>query len=456
MLYATSLLSLATGSQGPCDITGAAGQPCVAAHSTVRALYGAYSGPLYNVTRTSDGQSLNIGVLESGFANIATHDAFCAKGDCVVSNIYDQSPQKNHLKQRHKLVNASQHKIIVRDNGTNISVYGLWFDPGYGYHQDNTTGIATGNEEESIYAVMSGTHYNGKCCFDYGNSETDDHSDGAGTMEAIYFGNAHWQGNGGAITADNPDGPWVGADFETGMYYGGGEETKVNNKSKPLPFPFVSLYLRGRAEGFMLKGGDATQGELETMWDGDRPYCSNAGTCGRHVKPGQANHTYQPASKQGAIILATGGDSSNGAMGKFYEGIMVTGVTNDTTDAAVQANIVAVGYANIPEPLLPPAKPVGCYKDGHDDDDDDGDDGRDLPVCATKQMTTQDPIEECGRMCLRYAFFALENGKECRCGNDAKRKYPASTDPARDCSMPCGHNATVMCGGFYFENVYSH
>lgn len=31
-------------------------------------------------------------------------------------------------------------------------------------------------------------------------------------MEAIYFGNAHWQGNSGAGA-----GPWVGADLEAGM-----------------------------------------------------------------------------------------------------------------------------------------------------------------------------------------------------------------------------------------------
>ena len=48
------------------------------------------------------------------------------------------------------------------------------------------------------------------------------------------------------------------------------------------------------------------------------------------------NRTYQPMDKRGAIILATGGDNSNGAMGKFYEGYMVTGVTSDETDAAVQ------------------------------------------------------------------------------------------------------------------------
>ena len=36
----------------------------------------------------------------------------------------------------------------------------------YGYHVDQTTGIATGNEPESIYAVISGKHYNDGCCFD--------------------------------------------------------------------------------------------------------------------------------------------------------------------------------------------------------------------------------------------------------------------------------------------------
>jgi hypothetical protein len=268
-------------------------------------------------------------------ANIATHDAFCVQLDCVISNVFDQSPQGNHLHQRHQLVNASQHKISVGDG---VLVYGMWFDPGFGYHQDNTTGIATGNDPESIYAVMSGTHYNGACCFDYGNSETDDTSDGAGAMEAIYFGNAHWQNNTGA-----GDGPWVGADLEAGMYYGGGNRTKVNKQNKPLPFEFVSLYLRGATDGFMLKGGDATQGTLTTMYDGPRPDCAIAGTCHRH-----GNRTYQPMAKEGAIILGTGGDNSNGAMGKFYEGIMATGVTTDATDDAVQANIVAVGYKNLP------------------------------------------------------------------------------------------------------------
>ena len=53
--------------------------------------------------------------------------------------------------------------------------------------------------------------------------------------------------------------------------------------------------------------------------------------------------------KRGAIVLATGGGNSNSAIGNFYEGIMVSGVTTDATDDLVQRNIVAVGYKNLPQ-----------------------------------------------------------------------------------------------------------
>ena len=162
---AALLVGVVAASEGPCDILGEAGNPCVAAHSTVRALYGGYNGSLYSVTRSSDGKSTNVGPLKAGgFANIAIHDHFCSKLDCVISYVYDQTPQGNHLHQRHKLVNASRHKIAVGKDNT--PVYGMYFDPGYGYHTDDTRGIATGNDPESIYAVMSGTHFNNKCCFD--------------------------------------------------------------------------------------------------------------------------------------------------------------------------------------------------------------------------------------------------------------------------------------------------
>jgi hypothetical protein len=49
--------------------------------------------------------------------------------------------------------------------------------------------------------------------------------------------------------------------------------------------------------------------------------------------------------KEGAIILGIGGDNSIGAQGTFYEGVMTSGYPSDATENAVQANIVAAGYA---------------------------------------------------------------------------------------------------------------
>src|SRR4029079_17237912 len=62
----------------PCDIYAAGGTPCVAAHSTTRALYAAYNGALYQVRRSSDNTTRDIGVLSAGgVANAATQDSFC-------------------------------------------------------------------------------------------------------------------------------------------------------------------------------------------------------------------------------------------------------------------------------------------------------------------------------------------------------------------------------------------
>ncbi len=78
--------------KGPCDIYAAAGDPCVAAHSTTRALYASYDGPLYQVKRLSDGAVRDIGVVEpvakpqpdpGGYADAAAQDAFCAQHDLL-------------------------------------------------------------------------------------------------------------------------------------------------------------------------------------------------------------------------------------------------------------------------------------------------------------------------------------------------------------------------------------
>ncbi len=83
---------------GPCDIYAAGGTPCVAAHSTIRALYRSYSGNLYQVRRSSDNATRDIGVLAAGgYANAAAQDSFCSGTTCVITVVYDQSGHGNDL-----------------------------------------------------------------------------------------------------------------------------------------------------------------------------------------------------------------------------------------------------------------------------------------------------------------------------------------------------------------------
>jgi hypothetical protein len=79
MFSAAFLLAPLLASAAPCDLFSSGGTPCAAAHSTVRALYGAYSGRLYQLKRFGDNATLDISTLApGGFADSASHDSFCA------------------------------------------------------------------------------------------------------------------------------------------------------------------------------------------------------------------------------------------------------------------------------------------------------------------------------------------------------------------------------------------
>ena len=200
----------------PCDIYADGGTPCVAAHSTVRALYSSYNGPLYQVRRTSDNQTKDIGVLTAGgFANAADQDAFLSGKPGTISKIYDQTSNGNHLtrapiggwlKAPANESDAVKAKIMINGH-TAYGVYtygnGYSSDPnvvGAGYRNNSTKGVVTGNEAEGMYAVFDGKHVSWGCCFDYGNAQTNMQAKGPGTMESIYFGTStqwgHGSGNG--------------------------------------------------------------------------------------------------------------------------------------------------------------------------------------------------------------------------------------------------------------------
>ncbi|MEV0229683.1 alpha-L-arabinofuranosidase B [Nonomuraea sp. NPDC050786] len=313
-----------------CDIYASGGTPCVAAHSTTRALYGSYNGPLYQVRRASDNTTRDIGLLSAGgYANAATQDSFCAGTTCLITIIYDQSGRGNHLTQAppggfqgpapggyDNLANATAAPTMINGH----KAYGVFVAPGTGYRNNNTNGVARGDQPEGMYAVFDGTHYNGGCCFDYGNAETNSRDNGNGTMEAIYFGNIKVWGYG------TGNGPWVMADLENGLFSGVNAGYNANDPS--VNYRYLTAIIKGEPNHWAIRAGNAQSGNLSTFYNGPRPNVAG----------------YNPMKKEGAIILGIGGDNSHGSAGTFYEGVMTSGYPTDATENAVQANIVAAGY----------------------------------------------------------------------------------------------------------------
>ncbi|MEV4300186.1 arabinofuranosidase catalytic domain-containing protein [Microbispora rosea] len=317
----------------PCDIYASGGTPCVAAHSTTRALFRSYSGNLYQVRRSSDNATRNIGVLATGgSADAGAQDSFCAGTTCVITVVYDQSGRGNDLwyqgssavpgSTQSKPATATTESLSVGGN----KAYSLYINPGNSYWRDgHLTGVPTGTAPEGMYMVTSGTHVNSGCCFDYGNSETTRKADAAGAMDAIYFGTSCWFGG------CSGSGPWVQADLEWGLYPGGSQSWNPNQRAFTSKFVTATLKNNGTSR-FAIKGSNAQSGSLYTLYDGGLP------------------SGYSPMKKQGAIVLGSGGDcckpggGANLSAGTFYEGAMVSGYPSDATENAVQADIVAAGY----------------------------------------------------------------------------------------------------------------
>jgi len=325
----------ATGSlvaAGPCDIYSAGGTPCVAAHSTTRALYSSYSGSLYQVKRGSDNTTTNIAASSAGgVANAAAQDSFCAGTTCLITIIYDQSGRGNHLTQAppggFSGPESNGYDNLASATGAPVTLngkkaYGVFVSPGTGYRNNNPSGIAKGDQAEGMYAVIDGTHYNGGCCFDYGNAETNSRDTGNGHMEAIYYGDNTVWGSG------NGKGPWIMADLENNLFSGSRTGNNAGNPS--ISWRFVTAAVKGGPNQWAIRGANAASGSsLSTIYSGARP--SQSG--------------YNPMSKEGAIILGIGGDNSISAQGTFYEGVMTSGYPSDATENSVQADVAAAKYA---------------------------------------------------------------------------------------------------------------
>jgi hypothetical protein len=310
----------------PCDIYSAAGTPCAAAYSTVRALYTAYDGPLYQVRRVSDGTTTNVGLLSAGgYANATEQDGFCAHTTCVITELYDQSPEGNNLAVEGpggadgQDVGANAAALPTVAGGHRV--YGLYIAGQTGYRDNSTHGIAVNGGPEGMYMVASGTHVNSGCCFDFGNAETNSDDNGNGHMDAVNLGTECF------FAPCTGSGPWVEADMENGLFSGGNGPDTANDGNNS---DFVTALLKNNGQNtYAIKGGNAQSGGLSTWWEGALP---NIGG-------------YTPMHQEGGIVLGTGGDNSNSSVGSFFEGVMTSGYPSDATDNSVQANITSVGYS---------------------------------------------------------------------------------------------------------------
>jgi hypothetical protein len=337
MLSVITILSLAQQKNSaaatcPCDIYKNGGTPCIAAHSTVRLLVSTYTGPLYQVRRSSDNTTRDISAVIGGTAaDGAAQDAFCSGTNCVITKIYDQSGKGNFVEYQGtgSSVGGVSNPAVATADSLHLGgkkVYSLYIKQGMSYWRNGSlSGVPTGSAPEGVYMVTSGKHYNNLCCFDYGNSETDRKPDGGGTMDAVNFSAITAWGTGAG------SGPWVMADLEFGLFSQGGGGKNQNDPTQASTYVTALIKNNGTTE-FAIKGGNATSGSLGTYYKGALP------------------SGYNPMRKQGAIVLGSGGDccpnNQNLAEGTFYEGAIVSGYPSDSTDNAIQADIVSAGYGS--------------------------------------------------------------------------------------------------------------
>jgi hypothetical protein len=327
----------------PCDLDAAGGTPCVAAYSTVRTLDSAYTGPLYEVTRASDGSTLNISAEpDTGVADAMAQEQFCQGTTCTITRLYDQSGEGNDLTVAAGAAGtpdlaASATALPVQVDGQ--LAYGLDVTPGVGYRDDATSAIATGAEPQSVYMVTSSNGTDDHCCFDFGNSENHVANDGDGHMDAVNFSSRCVRPG----QACNGIGPWVQADLEDGLFESN-RGVSDGLYDPPINEPFVTAMLENNGQNFFaLSAANAQLGPLTTLYSGGLPDF-----------PGGV---YIPMQQEGGIVLGIGGDNSRGGSGEFFEGVLTAGIPSAAISTAIQGDIVSAGYVEIsaPAPLPLPS-----------------------------------------------------------------------------------------------------
>ncbi|HLK91049.1 MAG TPA: arabinofuranosidase catalytic domain-containing protein [Polyangia bacterium] len=329
--------SSGTRSDGPCDIYSAAGQPCAAAYSTIRALSKTYSGSLYQVRSGSSsmntgsgGTTKDIGMTADGFADTSSQDTFCSGSTCTISILYDQSGNGNNLKVAPAGTTSGGSYSAMPDfesSANHVSltiaghkVYPLYMNAREGYRLTAVgKGMPTGAKAQGIYELADGTHSGTACCWDFGDVSTNPTQ--YTTMNTIFFGTGFWGSGAGS-------GPWFMGDFEGGVWSDGASTPDKNNNDPSMKYPFAFGIVKTAPPSAMsIRAGN---GNLPTATGLTTAFAGN-----------NAAKTW---NNSGGILLGIGSDNSNNSFGTFYEGAITNGEPSDTTDASVFTNVQSAGY----------------------------------------------------------------------------------------------------------------
>lgn len=337
----------------PGDIAKAAGTPFVAAHAMTRALFAAYTGPLFRALRDSDKQEKDIGIVAgTGLVDLAALSAHCSGTTCKVTTLYDQSGNGNDMWRGDTAANSPMENgeaprlcdLMAIDywqlaDGTKLPVVvetgPMWKDKAQCLrNRDKTKNMPTGAKPQTTYAIFHAKYLNNNCCFNYGNTGKLIHYTGPGTLSALNFSKIEFWSKGKGT------GPWVMVDWEQGVYAGNVAKcgsgvpasaectTTGENASNPsVTFDVVTaLFKHDGVNHWAAKHGNAKAGPLAISID--LPTLPKGG--------------YSPLKQEGGLGLGEGGAGDPNGTGGFSEGAVMAGETSDATDNAIQQSIVGV------------------------------------------------------------------------------------------------------------------
>jgi hypothetical protein len=306
--------------QGPCDVVPGG---CAEAYSVTRAMVASYTGPLFQLGRTSDKTTQNVGQTSAHAADLSTWSSFCggSQSNCVVAKVYaevhsggnDLTPGvwKTPWNPDCSAGGYTCAAKFTIESATGLPILTTVSPQEYALSGDN---VATGiNGGKTAMGIM----YNGKpvansvyCCGVIGLTHKYNASDTHGTdfMLALAYG---WRDSGGCCIAVNCG--------SSTSYCVGAEEEEDNDLADYGTSPL--------ANALVVTQFDPTSNAVSTFLNGTQKFSHsppkaqlNAGT---------------------AIHLGGGGDLSQPDAVLMREAFFTNAVMSSSTVTALKANAVA-------------------------------------------------------------------------------------------------------------------